>query len=71
MKKKFWKVQIENYKDGTVKAAVLGNREALSKPLDIYKKLQIMEAIILWFETEAEAQGAVFGALENNAGVAA
>jgi hypothetical protein len=63
MKAKFWNVGIEIYGDGTVKAAVLRGREAEWQPRAVYRKQPGLEAFSLWYETEAEAQGAVVEAL--------
>jgi len=71
MKTRFWKVQVETYRDGTVKAAVLGCREALKKPSDGYRKDQWREVSVRWFDTETNADNAVFAALNKKEWVAA
>ena len=67
MKTLFWNVVIEIYADGTVKAAVLWSRKALSQPVDSYKWEPKREVYSVWFTSEAEAQSAVTEALEMNA----
>ena len=71
MKTRFWKVQIETCKDGTVNAAVLGSREAIVKPSDDYWKDHWREIFVRWFDVEANAHNAVFVALNKKEGVAA
>jgi hypothetical protein len=66
MKKTFWKVGIEIYEDGRVLSAVLGSREAKYQPSVSYRKEPGREIFCLWFETSAEAQGAVLEALAMN-----
>jgi hypothetical protein len=68
MKKKFWNVGIEIYRDGTVKAAVLRNREAEYQPPASYKREPGREVFSFWYETGAAAQGAVLEALAMNKG---
>jgi hypothetical protein len=63
MKKKFWNVQIEIYVDGTVKAAVLRNREARYQPSVSYRKEPGREIFSLWYKSESAAKGAVLEAL--------
>jgi hypothetical protein len=63
MKTRFWNVGIEIYGDGTVKAAVLRNREAEYQPRAGYRKEPGREVFSLWYEAEEEAQGAVIEAL--------
>jgi hypothetical protein len=62
MKKKFWKVGIEILKNGTVKAAVLRSQEADCRPRAVYMKEPGREVFSLFYDTEAEAQGAVLEA---------
>jgi len=59
MKKMFWKVQIETYKYGEVKANIVGSRLAVEKPQDGYCKDQWREVFVRWFDVEAEAHSAV------------
>ena len=66
MKTRFWKVQIETLKDGTVTAAVLGSRQAEGQPSDGYKREPGREIYSLWFGNEAEARGAAIEALAMN-----
>jgi hypothetical protein len=66
MKKKFWNVGIEIYQDGIVKAAVLRSRTAEYQPQAAYRKEPGQEVFSLWYETFAEAQGAVLEALAMN-----
>jgi len=66
MKTRFWKVGIEIYEDGTVKAAVMRYRLADNKPSDDYKQEPRREIYVLWFASEVEAHGAVFEALDWN-----
>jgi hypothetical protein len=66
MKKKFWNVGIEIYEDGTVKAAVLRDREAKYQPSASYRKEPRREVFSLWYETETAAKGAVLEALAMN-----
>jgi hypothetical protein len=66
MKKKFWNVGVEIYADGSVKAAILRSREAKYQPSVSYRKEPGREVFGLWYETEAEAQGAVLEALAMN-----
>jgi len=66
MKTRFWKVQIETYRDGTVKAAVIGSQEAVEQPSDGYRWELRREVYSLWFRTNYEANGAVVEALAMN-----
>ncbi|MDR1174564.1 MAG: hypothetical protein LBK83_03710 [Treponema sp.] len=66
MKKKFWNVGVEIYEDGRVLAAVLRSREAEYQPSASYRKEPRREIFSLWYETEAEAQGAVLEAKAMN-----
>jgi hypothetical protein len=66
MKKKFWNVGVEIYQDGSVKAAVLWNREAEYHPQAGYRKEPGREVFSLWFNSEVQAQGAVLEALAMN-----
>jgi hypothetical protein len=66
MKKRFWSVGIEIYSDGRVLAAVLRSREAKHQPQAAYRKEPGREVFGLWFNSEAEAQGAVLEALAMN-----
>jgi hypothetical protein len=58
----FWNVQIELYVDGTVNAAVVRNRAAAAMPRDGYVRNPGREVFSLWYEAEAEAEGAVIEA---------
>jgi hypothetical protein len=62
MKARFWNVGIEIYEDGSVKAAVLRNREAECRPRSGYRKEPGREVFSFWYETEAAALGAVIEA---------
>jgi hypothetical protein len=62
MKTRFWNVLVEVYRDGTVKAAVLRNRDAEYQPPASYRKEPGREVFSLWYETEAAAQDAVLEA---------
>jgi hypothetical protein len=62
MKTRFWRVGIEILVDGTVKAAVLRSQEAGCRPQAVYMKEPGREVFGLWYDTEAEAQGAVLEA---------
>jgi hypothetical protein len=66
MKKKFWNVGIEIYEDGRVLSAVLRSREAEYQPSAAYRKEPGREIFSFWFNTEAQAQGAVLEALAMN-----
>jgi hypothetical protein len=66
MKTRFWNVGIEIYEDGTVKAAVLRYRLADNQPSDDYKRQPKREVYSVWFNSEVEAHGAVFEALNWN-----
>ena len=66
MKQIFWNVGIEIYRDGSVKAAVLRSRKAKYQPSVSYRREPGREVFSLWYETEAEAQGAVQEALAMN-----
>jgi hypothetical protein len=59
---KFWNVQIEMYENGTVKAAVLRSRAAAAMPRDGYVRNPGREVFSLWYDTAAEAEGAVIEA---------
>jgi hypothetical protein len=73
MKRRFWNVGIEIYADGRVLAAVLRTREAKYQPPVAYRKEPGRECFSLWYETEAEALGAVIEAkaMNEQQGVAA
>jgi hypothetical protein len=64
--KKFWNVGVEIYEDGTVKAAILRDRKAKYQPSVSYRKEPGREIFNLFYETEADAQGAVLEALAMN-----
>ena len=66
MKKIFWNVGIEIDEDGTVEAAVLRHRLADNQPSDDYKRQPKREVYSVWFNSEVEAHGAVFEALNWN-----
>jgi hypothetical protein len=66
MKKTFWNVGVEIYEDGTVKAAILRNREAKYQPSVVYRKEPRREVFSLWYETEAAAYAAVLEAKAMN-----
>jgi hypothetical protein len=66
MKTRFWNVQIEMYEYGRVLAAVLRSRYVAAIPRDVYVQNPGREVFSLWFESEAEAQGAVLEALAMN-----
>ena len=66
MKTRFWNIGVEIYMDGTVRAAVLRNREAASQPSDSYRREPGREIFSVWFVSNAEAQGAVIEALSMN-----
>jgi hypothetical protein len=62
VKTRFWNVGIEIYGDGSVNAAVLRSREAENKPPAVYRKGPKREVFSLWYDTAAEAEGAVIEA---------
>jgi hypothetical protein len=64
--KLFWNVGIEIYRDETVKAAVLWSRKAERQPPASCREEPGREVYSLWFENEAEAQGAALEALAMN-----
>jgi hypothetical protein len=64
--RRFWNVGVEMYKDGDVKAAVLRSREAERRPADNCGREPGREVYSLWYESEAEAEGAVLEALAMN-----
>jgi hypothetical protein len=64
--KQFWNVLIEQYKDGTVLAAVLRNRRANSTPGDVYRCEPGREIYSLWFGSEKDAHSAVLEVLATN-----
>jgi hypothetical protein len=59
-------VQVEIYRDGTVKAAVLRSRWAKYQPSVSYKKDQWREIFSFWYDSEVAAESAVFEALVMN-----
>jgi hypothetical protein len=63
MKKIFWNVAIEIYKDGIVKAAVIRNRLTTTQPKDTYVRQPMREVYSVWFKSKIEANKAVFEAL--------
>jgi hypothetical protein len=67
VKKTYWNVLVEIYQDGTVKAAVIRNREAKNQPKPIYRNEPGREVFSLWYGSEEEAQGAVLEAKAMNA----
>ncbi|MDR1218968.1 MAG: hypothetical protein LBK73_05090 [Treponema sp.] len=64
--KRYWRVQVEVYEDGAVKAAVLGSRKAEAMPRDGHVENPRREVFSLWYESEVTAQGAVLEALAMN-----
>jgi hypothetical protein len=66
MKSKFWNVQIEQLKDGTVKAAMIRSRWYALIPWDTYREDVGREVWSIWLESETEAQEAVVEALAMN-----
>ena len=58
MKKTYWNVWIEIYRDGTVKAQSMGSSLAFAKPGDYFRKSDISEGWSLWFDSKAEADEA-------------
>jgi hypothetical protein len=53
--KTYWKVQVEEYADGTVKAAVIEKREAVEKPPGKSRTSPGMMATVQWFDSREEA----------------
>ena len=66
MKKKYWNVQIEFYRDGSVSAAVMRNQTAIKQPRDAYKPDPGREVYSLWYKSELSAQKDVNKALSMN-----
>jgi hypothetical protein len=65
-KRKYWNVQIEQLKDGTVKAAIVRSRWYALLPWDTYSADVGREVWSIWLKSEADAQGAVIEALAMN-----
>jgi hypothetical protein len=59
--KRYWNVQVELYKDGTVKAAVVRNKKAGAMPCERwYDENPNRDTSRTWYEDEAGAGAAVF-----------
>ena len=70
MKQMFWYVLIERYNSGTVKAAVLKNKLATSRPPEFYKMEPGRELLGEWVNSAAEANAIVTEARALNASLA-
>jgi hypothetical protein len=55
-KKTYWKVEVNTFDDGTVKAAVIGSKESDAPPAGQSRKRPGMLAEIRWFAAKEEAE---------------
>jgi hypothetical protein len=54
-KSRYWKVEVDTFDDGTVKAAVIGNKLADKEPRYQRRETPGMVAEIYWFEDKGNA----------------